>query len=145
VARIHLMLPVCALVLALAGPKLASAASYEPAQEAVDVPDVPDGRRSYAQSAYNKIRPGYSLGGPEELPPPADTDGELGHRRDTLVQRHYAHMAEIDAINDAALRLRDVAAAERAEALRRRDTQHFLLMMQSLRRLLLKQQAEMGP
>ena len=144
-ARIHLMLPVCALVLALAGPKLASAATDEPAQEVLDVPDVPDGKRSYAQSAFNKIRPGYSLGGPEELPPPADTDGELGHRRDTLVQRHYAHMAEIDAINDAALRLRDVAAAERAEALRRRDTQHFLLMMQSLRRLLLKQQAEMGP
>jgi hypothetical protein len=54
-------------------------------------------------------------------------------------------MAELDAISDAAMRAHDVAAAERAEALRRRDTQHFLLMMQSLRRLLLKQQAEMGP
>ena len=146
-ARIHVIMPLCALVLQLAVPKaaLGAAAPEAPPPEALDVPDVPDGRRSYAQSAFGKIRPGYSLGGPEELPPPADTNGELGHRRDTLVQRHYAHMAEIDAISDAAMRGRDVAAAERAEALRRRDTQHFLLMMQSLRRLLLKQQAEMGP
>jgi hypothetical protein len=141
------MLPGCALALQLAAPALA-APPPAPAAEALavlDVPDVPDGKRSYAQSAFVKIRPGYSLGGPEELPPPGDTGGELAHRRDILVQRHYAHMAELDAISDAAMRAHDVAAAERAEALRRRDTQHFLLMMQSLRRLLLKQQAEMGP
>lgn len=110
-----------------------------------EVPDVPDGRRSYAQSAYSKIRAGYSLGGPEILAPPADTRGELAQKRDALVQRHYAHMAELDIISEAALKQKDVSTAERAEALRRRDIQRFMLQMQNLRRQLLKQQAEQGP
>lgn len=121
------------------------AADAAPGPSDTQVPDVPDGRRSYAQSALTKLRPGYSLGGPEQLAPPADTRGELALKRDALVQRHYAHMAELDTISDAALKQKDVATAERAEALRRRDIQRFMLQMQNLRRQLLKQQAEVGP
>lgn len=126
----------------------AHAQSQNAAPEAdaeLNVPDVPDGRRSYAQSAYSRVRPGYSLGGPELLAPAADTRGELAQMRDALVQRHYAHMAELDTISEAALKQKDVATAERAEALRRRDIQRFMLSMQNLRRQLLKQQADKGP
>lgn len=110
-----------------------------------NIPDVPDGKRSYAQSAFVKLRVGYNLGGPESVLPAADVQGEMGHSRDTLVRQHYGHMAELDAITEVAMRNKDVVTAERAEALRRRDTQHFMLAMQSLRRKLLVQQAEVGP
>ncbi len=145
-ARIHVGIAAFCCMVATAPllPAQAALAAATPSTDTV-VPDVPDGKRSYAQAAFNKIRPGYSLGGPENMPTPEDTQGELGLKRDALVRQHYSHMAQLDAITDAAMRNHDVATAERAEALRRRDTQRFLLQMQHLRRQLLKSQAEMGP
>lgn len=145
-ARVPLM--ALAGLLSLLVPVVSAHAQALPQDVAADgilIPDMPDGKRSYAQSAMTKIRPGSALQGPDQVLPQVRTPGTLGERRDTLVRRHYSHMAELDVLSDQALRARDVASAERAEAMRRRDTQAFFLNMQALRRLLLKQQAEAGP
>lgn len=145
--------PVGALRLALAlsflavAPKSAIAAlpSGVTLNPEVAIPDLPDGKRSYAQAAFTKIRRGSNLSGPETVLPASYTPGRLGERRDALVRAHYAHMAQIDVLAEAALRAHDVGQAERAEALRRRDTQAFFFAMQALRRQLLEQQAGIGP
>ena len=146
-ARIHVM-GACALGLFAAAMLVPTPvlAAPDPVQLLPDeIPDLPDGRRSYAQAAFTKVRPGASLLGPDTVPPAPDTQGELGHKRDALVRRHYAHMAELDVAAEAAMRARDVSLAERAETMRRKEIQSFFLAMQQLRRQLLKQQAEKGP
>jgi hypothetical protein len=141
-ARIHVMAWMVWLGLtALPTPSF----GQDAAPDGTLIPDLPDGKRSYAQSAMTKIRPGSALQGPETVAPKQEMPGTLAQRRDALVRQHYSHMAELDVISDQAQRAHDVASAERAETLRRRDTQTFFLTMQTLRRLLLKQQAEAGP
>ena len=122
-----------------AGPARAEAEPAEPRligetpATASDI-NVPGGRRSYLQGAMNKVRPDsmLKLDAPP-VPPATELRGKLGRRRDQLLTRHYARLAELDALADDAGRSHDLRLAEQIEAARRRDTQQFFLAMQALK------------
>lgn len=147
-----------ALSMALGNAGLARAASDEGlavlgnatalVDEASTASDVnpPGGRRSYLQGAMNKVRPAslLRLDGPPVVEAP-ELRSALGRRRDALLGRHYARLAELDALADEAGRGHDLRLAEQIEAARRRDTQEFFLAMQALKVQVLAAWSAGGP
>lgn len=149
---------VLALYVASCGTGVARAASDEVlavpgnatalVEEASTASDIspPGGRRSYLQSAMNKVRPASLLR--LDAPPVGEAPelrSALGRRRDTLLGRHYARLAELDALADEAGRGHDLRLAEQIEAARRRDTQQFFLDMQALKVQVLAAWSAGGP
>lgn len=147
-----------AMYIAVGGAGVARAASDEVlavpgnatalVEEASTASDIspPGGRRSYLQSAMNKVRPASLLR--LDAPPVVETPelrSALGRRRDTLLGRHYARLAELDALADEAGRGHDLRLAEQIEAARRRDTQQFFLDMQALKVQVLAAWSAGGP
>ena len=82
-----------------------------------------------------KIRQGSYLRKNEGDPEAIDLRGELERRRDFEMRRHYARMAELDAIEEVAVQESDDALMERVEAVRRKEERRFWSVMQTLKGL----------
>ena len=64
-----------------------------------------------------------------------DLRGELERRRDLEMRRHYARMAELDAIQEVGREAKDDALMDRVEAIRRKEERRYWAVMQEFRAL----------
>jgi 5-enolpyruvylshikimate-3-phosphate synthase len=78
---------------------------------------------------------------PEKVEPAPDLRGEIERRRDAEMVKHFSRMAELDVIAELAEKNHEVALAERAEEVRRKETDRFRDVMQELKQLVAHKEA----
>lgn len=109
--------------------------------------DPETGIRSYSQHAFTKIRQGSMLHSdlPDQPLVLPELRGSLAVRRDAEIIKHFTRLAELEVIASLATANNDVVLAERAEEVRRKETQRFNDVMQDLKQQVWEQQVAETP